>query len=68
MLQKAAAETIKLWTFELRHSVREVIVYDYGFDGSVSADDGTNPIVKVIFDLPDRVTTVASGAPGNGGD
>jgi len=62
LLQKAAAENIKLWTFEVPPFVpfTQVITYDYGFDQSLPGDDGTNPIVKVSFDLPDRVTIVAN--------
>jgi len=49
----------------------QTIVYDYELDGSLSGDDGNHPVVKVNFDLPDRVIISANvrlidHGPGNG--
>jgi hypothetical protein len=62
LLQKAAAENIKLWTFEPPPFVpfTQVIVYDFGFDESLPGNDSANPITKVSFDLPDGVTIMAN--------
>jgi TonB family protein len=62
VLQKSAVENIKHWTFAKPPSIpfTQVISYDYEFDASLPGDDGANPISKVTFDLPDRVTILAN--------
>jgi len=62
LLQKSAVENIKHWTFAKPPSVpfTRLLIYDYEFDDSVPGDDGANPITKVTFDLPDRVTILGN--------
>jgi TonB family protein len=62
LLQQAAVESMKRWTFAKPPSIpfKQVIVFDYEIDHSLPADDGQNPISKVSFDLPDRVTIVGN--------
>jgi hypothetical protein len=50
------------WTFEKPPSTPYIvtIVYDDKFDLSLSGDDGANPITRVVFDLPHRVTIMAN--------
>jgi hypothetical protein len=49
---------MKRWTFEKPPSATFtlVIVYEYKMDGSLPLNDHQNPITKVDFDLPNRVT------------
>jgi len=62
VLQKSAVENVKHWTFAKPPSIpfTQVIIYDYELDASLPGDDGTNPISKVTFDLPDRVTVLTN--------
>jgi TonB family protein len=62
LLQKFAVENMQHWTFAKPPSVpyTETIVYDYEFDPSLPADGGANPITKVTFDLPNRVTILTN--------
>jgi hypothetical protein len=61
-LRLAAIENIRLWTFAkppvAPHA--QAIVYDFKLDDSFPGDDGDHPIVKITFDLPDRVTISAN--------
>jgi hypothetical protein len=56
-LRLAATENIRLWTFAKPPVApyTQTIVYDFEFDPSLPADDGNHSIVKVTFDLPDRI-------------
>ena len=56
-LRLAATDNIRLWTFAKPPLApyTQTIVYDFEFDPSLPADDGYHSIVKVTFDLPDRI-------------
>jgi TonB family protein len=62
LLKLAATDNIRLWTFAKPPSApyAQTIVYDFEFDPSLPADDGYHSIVKVTFDLPDRITISAN--------
>ncbi len=71
-LRLAATENIRLWTFEKPPIApyTQTIVYDFEFDPSLPADEGNHSIVKVTFDLPDRITIatnlkIIDHGPGN---
>ncbi len=57
-LRLAAIENIRLWTFAKPPVApyTQTIVYDFELVASLPGDDGDRSIVKVTFDLPDRVT------------
>jgi TonB family protein len=57
MLGESALDNIRHWTFTKPPTApyTQTIVYDYEIDDSLPADDGSHPIVKVSYDLPDRV-------------
>jgi|GEM_PF-4643270 len=57
-LEPGAIDNIRHWTFAKPPAAPyfQTIVYDYEFDKSFPGDDGDHPIIKVTFDLPDRVT------------
>jgi TonB family protein len=58
VLSESALGNIRHWTF-VKPPIApytETIIYDYEFDGSLPGDNGSNPITKVVFDLPNRVT------------
>ena len=72
-LEPGAIDNIRRWTFAKPPAAPyfQTIVYDYALDVSLPGDDGSHPIVKVSFDLPDRVTISANvrfidHGPGNG--
>lgn len=61
LLQKSAAENMRLWTFANATSTpqTQVIVYDYEIDPSLPPEGGRAnlpAITRVTFDLPDHVT------------
>lgn len=62
VLEPGSISNIRLWTFAkpLTSPYSQTIVYDYELDASLPGDDGNHPIVKVNFDLPDRVTISAN--------
>ena len=62
VLQKSAIDSMRHWTFEKPSSApaTQVIVYEYKFDGTLPVNDHQNPITKVNFDLPDRVTILTN--------
>ncbi len=62
LLKLAAIDNIRLWTFAKPPSApyTQTIVYDFELVASLPADDGDRSIVKVTFDLPDRVTISAN--------
>lgn len=61
-LKAAAADNVRLWTFAKPPLAPyiQTVVYDFELDPSLPGDDGYHPIVKVAFDLPDRVTISAN--------
>ena len=60
LLKLAATDNVRLWTFAKPPLApyTQTIVYDFELDPSLPADD--HPIIKVTFDLPDRVTISAN--------
>ena len=58
----SAIDNIRHWTFAKPPTApyTETIVFDYEFDESLPGDDGSNRIIKVTFDLPDRVTILTN--------
>jgi TonB family protein len=62
VLEPGSISNIRLWTFAKPPTFpySQTIVYDYELDVSLPGDDGNHPIVKVNFDLPDRVTIAAN--------
>ena len=73
VLEPGAIANIRHWTFAKPPTspYSQTIVYDYELDVSLPGDDGNHPVVKVNFDLPDRVTisanvTFIDHGPGNG--
>jgi TonB family protein len=73
ILQAAAVDNVRLWTFAKPPAApyTQTIVYDFELDPALPGDDGDHSIVKVTFDLPDRVTIftnlrIVDHGPGNG--
>ena len=69
LLKKYAAENMQHWTFAKPPSAPYVqdFVYDYELDPSLPLEGGkksTTAIIKVSFDLPDRVTILANMVAG----
>ncbi len=62
LLKSAATDNIRLWIFAKPPAApyMQTIVYDFKLDDSLPGDDGDHPIVKITFDLPDRVTISAN--------
>jgi TonB family protein len=62
LLKLAATDNIRHWTFAKPPSApyTQTIVYDFELVASLPGDDGYHPIVKVTFDLPERVTISAN--------
>jgi TonB family protein len=59
LLESMTVTNIRRWTFAKPSLApyKQTVVYDYEIDGSLPLDGPT----KVTFDLPERVTIVASG-------
>jgi len=58
VLEPGAIANVRHWAFAKPPAAPylQTIVYDYEFDESLPGDDGNRSIIKVNFDLPDRVT------------
>lgn len=62
VLQEAAIENVRRWTFErpAATSVTQAIIYEFKFDSSLPVSRENYPITKVTIDLPDRVTILSN--------
>jgi TonB family protein len=72
LLKLAVTDNIRHWTFAKPPAApyTQTIVYDFEFDPSLPADDGNHSIVRVTFDLPDRISIstnlrIIDHSPGN---